>query len=124
MKRPLGITLLALLLGWLAVGGLLFSVVTPTLAWANLPWLLYEIVALAYAGTATIAAVGLWKLVPWAYGSYLVWVGIAAVAGSLALLTFPSDEVSRWILLLAWGLVSAALLLPARYIRRTLRAAA
>ena len=54
MKRPLGITLLALLLGWLALGGMIFTMVSPTLAWAGLPWMLYEIAGLAYAGSAVL----------------------------------------------------------------------
>ncbi len=124
MKRPLGITLLALLLGWLAVGGLMLGAVSPTLAWAGLPWMVYEIAGLAYAGAATVAAVGLWKLAPWAYHAFLVWVGIAAIAGSLPLLTFPPDEPSRWMLPVGWGLMLALLLPLAGYIRRSVRAAA
>ncbi|HET8701708.1 MAG TPA: hypothetical protein VFL97_08600 [Nitrococcus sp.] len=124
MKRPVGMTLLAVALAWLAMGGVLFSVVSPILAWAELPWMLYEIAGLAYAASATVAAVGVWKLEPWAYRAFQVWLAIALAAGSLPLLTFPTAARSRWMLPVGWALLLVALWPFARYIRRNLQAAA
>jgi hypothetical protein len=35
MKRPIGMTLLSFLLIWLALGGVIVSVASPILAWAD-----------------------------------------------------------------------------------------
>jgi hypothetical protein len=124
MKRPIGMTLLSLLLVWLALGGVIFSVASPILAWAGLPWMLYEIAGLLYAASATVAAVGVWKLTPWAYPAFVVWLMLALAAGSLPLLTFPASEDSRWMLPLGWVLILGSLWPCARYIRRNVHAAA
>lgn len=80
--RPLGMILLTLALGWSALGGLVFSIVSPTLAWAGLPWMLYEIADLVYAGSAILAA-----------------VGVAFAVGAIPMFTLSSDEPwRRWIL--------------------------
>jgi hypothetical protein len=99
--RPTGATILAIVLGWLGIAGLLNAIAWPLMLNSDLMksappefvarfptalgsvWL--SLCALAYGISALFTAVALWQLSPVAPKSYLAWVG-AVVALMLALL--------------------------------------
>ena len=72
MKRPIGFTILAFVLGWLAVGGVVNAVMRPMSG-------LLRFFELAYAVTAIVAAIGIWKMRAWAFVSFLVWTGVVVL---------------------------------------------
>jgi hypothetical protein len=75
MKRPVGITVLALLLGWLAIGAFVLTMTAEALAELGIRWQLVRLGALAYGLCAIVAAVGLWKMRRWGYLAFVAWVG-------------------------------------------------
>jgi hypothetical protein len=75
MRRPAGITILSLLLGWLAVAGTLnawfiFSGDVPDLG----P--IFGTAALIYAACAFLACLALWKMKPWALAALNIWMAV------------------------------------------------
>jgi len=72
MKRPIGFTVLALALGWVAVGGVGNALIRPMLG-------LLRFLELAYAITAIVAAIGLWKIRSWAFVAFLVWAVVVVL---------------------------------------------
>jgi hypothetical protein len=116
-------TVLALALVWVAIGGVGLSLVSPTFAGVGVPWMLYAIVGLAYGISALLAAVGIWKLAPWAYRAFQIWGASALLAGSLPLLTSRDSVQSWWMLPLGWALLLAVFLPLAVYVRKSVRAA-
>lgn len=74
-KRPGGITVLSVLLAWLAIAGALnawfiFSGDSPDLGPA------FGLVALVYALSALAACIGLWRMAPWALRALHTWMVI------------------------------------------------
>lgn len=124
MKRPLGMTVLALVLSWIAIGGVGLSLASPTFARVGVPWRLYAIAGLAYGASGLLAAVGIWKLAPWACPAFQIWAASALVAGSLPLLTNPKAVQSWWMLPLGWALLLGVMVPLAVYVRNSVRAAA
>jgi hypothetical protein len=124
VKRPLGITILTLMLGWLSLAGIGLALLAPTLARLNVPWGWYRAAALAYAVTALIAAAGLWRLAPWSYSAFIVWAGVAIGAGTLPALTLPTADMPWWTVTLGIPFFVAGLAAVARYIRRSVPAPA
>jgi hypothetical protein len=124
MKRPTGITVLALLLGWLAVGASVLAMTAETLAELGVRWQLVRLGALIYALCAIVAAVGLWKMRRWSYLVFVAWVGAVLLVGLCWPAVFPSSE-ARWWMGLMWVGVIAVIMLPlGRYIRRATEPAA
>lgn len=124
MKRPLGITLVVLLLAWLAIGALVLSMTAETLASAGARWRLVQVGALIYGLTAAVAAVGLWKLRRWGYVAFVGWVAAVLAIGLWWPAAFPQLTPPAW-LGWAWVAIVAAITLPlGRYIRRTVARAA
>lgn len=123
MKRPLGITLLALLLGCLALGAFVLSLTAEALAERQLRWQLVRAGALAYGLTASVAAVGLWKLRRWGYLAFLAWSAVVLTAVLWWPAVFP--EPIRWWEAMLWVALVGALLVPlALYVRRVIASAA
>lgn len=78
MKRPGGITILSLLLGWLGIVGIMnawfiFSGQSPDLEPA------YGIGAVFYAASSLAACVGLWRMAPWAVRALHAWMLVCVV---------------------------------------------
>jgi uncharacterized membrane protein len=111
MKRPVGFTVMALALGWLAIGGVANLFVGSTQG-------LLHFFALIYAITAIITAIGLWKMKIWAFPAYLAWMGAV-------ILTMIAMQLGRfrnpWSVFLGFACFVIILLwLLARYVKRTL----
>jgi hypothetical protein len=118
IKRPPGITVLALLLGWLAIGAFVLTMTAETLAEIGVRWQLVRLGALAYGLCAIAAAVGLWKMRRWGYLAFVAWVGAVLLVGLWWPAVFPRSEVHWWMGLI-WIAIVAAIMLPlGRYIRR------
>jgi len=64
-KRPIGFTILAIILWWLTLGG----IANAALHMGGM----HPIWPLAYAVTAFVAALGLWKVKAWAFQAFLAW---------------------------------------------------
>lgn len=121
-KRPLGVTLLALLLGCLALGAFLLSLTAEALAERQLRWQLVRAGALVYGLTASVAAVGLWKLRRWGYLGFLAWS--AAVLTSVLWWPAVLPEPIRWWERMLWVVLVGSLLVPpALYVRRVIASA-
>ena len=134
IRRPVGATILSLLLGWLAIAGFANAIVwrMAPLAFdqplprrlatvvASLQSPILTIVALAYGATALMAAIGLWRMRPWMARAFLAWVGVVAVLFAW-MLTIPIAEPSTARLLVGalFGFVVVALLLVLyRYVKQ------
>jgi hypothetical protein len=124
VKRPFTITILALVLYWLSIGGIGLAILAPALARLSVPWGLYRAAGLAYAVTAMITATGLWRLAPWSYSAFIVWAGVAIAAGTLPALTLSNADVPWWVVPAGVALFAALFVAIARYIRRAVPAPA
>ena len=118
-RRPMGITLLALILGWLALAGFANALLAPLVFGGGFAAHLFRtspvgtatlvcILALAYGITALIAAVGLWRMETWAARGFLAWA-IAAVCVCLFFLLSASVP-APWFVSLAFVVFIALLL--------------
>ncbi len=85
-QRPLGITVLSVLLGWLAIAGLGNAIVwhlpsvkalagrlSATAALLLPSGALFTFLAVAYGVTAAASSIGLWRMKTWAPLAYLSW---------------------------------------------------
>ncbi|HEX6057460.1 MAG TPA: hypothetical protein VFZ11_00485 [Gemmatimonadaceae bacterium] len=125
--RPIFLTIVAVLLGWLAVVALGNAVVLVQRAddarsIGFRPEILVPL-ALAYAASAALAAVGLWRMSRWAPWALLGWGVVAAAVGASVALGAGPSGVSRWALAgpaLFLGIVVAPLV---RWVRRRTSAA-
>jgi hypothetical protein len=72
MKRPIGFTLLALVLIWLAFAGVGSVFFGPAQG-------IMRFLGIAYAVASFSTAIGLWKMRDWAYISFLAWEGVVVV---------------------------------------------
>lgn len=70
-KRPLGATLLSLVMGWLTLSALLNAAFFPT-AEIGLPAYIKILVG-AYAITAGATTIGLWRMKPWTLTAVRAW---------------------------------------------------
>jgi hypothetical protein len=120
VRRPLGISILVLLLVLLALGAFVLALTAETLASAGAQWRLVQVGALVYGLTAAVAAVGLWKLRRWGYVAFVGWVAAVLAVGLWWPAAFPQLTPPDW---LGWAWVAgvAAVMLPlGRYIRRAI----
>jgi hypothetical protein len=132
-RRPVGATILSLLLGWLAVAGFgnaLVWRVAPLAFDEPLPPRLAVVVgalqspvltvlAFTYGCTALAAASGLWRMRPWMASAFLAWVAVVAALFAW-MLTIPVSEHQTGRLLVGslFGLVVVGLLLVLhRYVK-------
>lgn len=129
-RRPVSATILAIILGWLGVAGLLNAVAWPLVRNSELmrsappefvarfpaalgSWWL-AVLCLAYGISALIAAKTLWRLAPSATAAYAAWavtVVIVFVALSISLPSIPITALVGFLvpvigLLLVGGLVT------------------
>jgi hypothetical protein len=124
VKRPLGITLLALMLIWLALGAFVLAMTAETLAATGARWRLVQVGSLVYGLTAAVAALGLWKLRRWGYVAFVGWVAAVLAIGLWWPAAFPRFTLPQWAAWV-WIAVVAAIMLPlGRYVRRTIARAA
>ena len=124
MKRPFGITLVALVLVWLGLGAFVLAMTAETLAATGARWQLVQVGALVYGLTAAVAAFGLWKLRRWGYVAFVGWVAAVLAIGLWWPAAFPGLTLPQWAAWL-WIAVVAAIMLPlGRYVRRTIARAA
>ena len=80
-RRPFGVTVASILLGWLAVGGFGNAIVwnlhsvqeTLHRLGKHLGGSFLTLIALAYGAAAAATCVGLWRMRPWATCAYSVW---------------------------------------------------
>src|SRR5438045_3824423 len=118
-RRPLGITLLAIIIAWCSLGGAFFAlvhVVPPP----GVPWGLYRLGAALYAVTGLPTAFALWRLAPWASQAFAAWVVCALLASSLPGLTLPGTTgVSRAVLIATLACAGILLWLLYRYVQRS-----
>jgi hypothetical protein len=129
-KRPIGISLLSLALGWLALAGFLSAVVfiAPSgirkflelAAPGGRLWLFAG--AVLYGTTAAAASVGLWRMAPWALRAFVLWTGSVALLVVLMMITPPWSMVWSmvpwWQYLLSLMLFGGVLGLLGLYIRQ------
>lgn len=124
MKRPLGVTLVALMLACLSVGAFVLTMTAETLAATGAQWRLVQVGALVYGLAAAVAALGLWKLRRWGYVAFVGWVATVLLIGLWWPAAFPGFTLPQWAAWL-WIVVVAAIMLPlGRYVRRTIARAA
>jgi hypothetical protein len=118
VKRPVGITVLALLLGWLALGAFVLTMTAEALAELQVRWELVRVGALAYGLTAAVAATGLWKRRRWGYLAFLAWAAVVLTMVLWWPAIFPRPIFPWWAAFL-WVALMAAWLIPlAGYVRR------
>jgi len=120
--RPIGITLLAILLASQAISGAangVFALASPLFPFT--PRGLFGGFLLLHAITATATTVGLWKLKPWAHHAISAWIVSLALIGGLMTMFLPPPMAER----LPLGLVALYALFIAglgfllyRYVRR------
>jgi glucan phosphoethanolaminetransferase (alkaline phosphatase superfamily) len=84
-KRPFGVTLLSLLMGWLTVSAVLNAAVFPAQieGWP----VAMTVLTLAYAVTAGAVTLGLWRMRPWALTAFRAW-GVVLLLTMVAFLYF------------------------------------
>lgn len=105
--RPVGATLLALALGWLALGGFgnamvwrtardalqlpASSPITRFVEAASSP--LFTVIALAYGATALAACIGIWRMRPWMTAAFVAWGIVVIAMGVWMVWALPNDLV-------------------------------
>ncbi len=123
-KRPIGMTILCLGLGWLTLGALGNAAFLMPVAGFPAPMIA---LALAYAATAGAAAVGLWRMRSWGLTAFRAW-GVVLLCTMLGMLwTFPlemligerPDEFAL-LFLATTGVIVLVYWLLHRYIKRRL----
>ena len=77
-KRPLGITLFSLAMGWLSFAGLANAATTLLVKGSPFPGY-FAIFALAYALAAGATAVGLWRRKAWTLIAFRLWMGTCGI---------------------------------------------
>jgi hypothetical protein len=119
MQRPLGASILAILLLVLGVAGFGNAYVMSTQSDYGTPVL--AVVAVAYGVTALASAAGLWRKQRWAYPAFLAW-GAVILLG--VILSQFSIAQLPWVKVVAFLLVAGAVFYAlARYVRKVSTAA-
>ena len=114
-SRPTGITISALALGWLALGG----AGNAALRFSSDPSM--GVLATLYAVAAGAACVGLWRMRPSAIQAFRAWCLVCV----LLLAWFPLNLGIPWSRAVAFALITAVLLFFwHRYLSRGLQSAA
>jgi len=106
--RPRGAALLAMVLAYLAVAGAIGAVVIP---YGMGP----SAASIAYAGSAAVAAIGIWRSRRWASTAFAVWACIALLNGLVIGVLLDSGPVRQAIFFVA---MTGVLWLLYRYVRR------
>ena len=114
MTRPLGLTLLALVLAWLSLGGFVVVLWASTI---DVRWSFRGpalILGATYGVSALVAAVALWRVRPWAHVPLKVWALATVSAAWLPRLTAQNDA-PMWITVLASLVLGVVAVLVHRY---------
>jgi len=122
LKRPVGFTILALILAWLAIAGFGNAVIQLN---SNNGSTLMAFIALSYGGTALVSTLGLWKLKKWVYHSFLAWS--ATVILMLLVMQFGMYGIYQvsWVKFIGFSVFVLALLASlTRYIKKKMLAVA
>jgi uncharacterized membrane protein (DUF2068 family) len=119
MQRPLGATMLAILLIFLGVAGFGNAYVMVTESEYGAPVL--AAVAVLYGITALASAVGLWQRKHWAYPAFLLW-GAVVLFGAVLFQVLIAQLA--WIKVVGFLLIAGTVLyFVARYVRKVSSAA-
>ena len=116
-KRTPGITALSLFLGLPALAG--FANLYIMMTNQNYGTNAISYVLLAYDFIALITCVGLWKMKPWAYNSFLLWC--SAVITYSFIFQFFIYGMLLWQFALYLLFIGSILFALSRYVKRTLR---
>lgn len=115
MKRPVGFTLLALVLAWTSLGGFGLAYWAATTHVRLGTRLAFGLIGLVHGGSGVWSAVGLWRVRPWALRPLLVWAIASTAACWLPYLMLP-NQPSWWPAVLSTALVAGFLALLLRYV--------
>lgn len=119
MQRPLGASILALLLVVLGMAGFGNAYLMSTESGYGTPIL--ATVALIYGVTALASAVGLWRRQRWAYSAFLLWGAVIVVGAIVSQISVA--QLPWWKLLVFLLMVGAVFYFVARYVRKVSTAA-
>ncbi len=133
-KRPLGVTLLSLAMGWLTFSAFLSAALFLGAFPSAFPGYLANLLAImaaAYGMTAGATTIGLWRMKPWALTAFRAWgaVCLGQMVAFLILFRFDlvieRDPVPQSIMLVIFtGTVVLIYWLLHRYIKRRVAAGA
>jgi len=110
IKRPIGLTILALMLWWLT-----FAVIVYGFSHKDS---LGTILPLSYAVTAFMSALGLWRMRAWAFNTFLAWIFVDVMMMLVmqrGLYELPLPEFTGFVLFMVLLLSACAF-----YIKRSL----
>jgi uncharacterized membrane protein (DUF2068 family) len=123
MKRPTGITIVCLALGWLALAGFVNAFVF--LSGIETPMPMYVgFIAAAYGITALVATIGLWRMQKWGLQSLRAWMLVCVVLLFAFVPVFGFMQAPPLMLLLFVTLVASLFWALNRYVSKKLHAAA
>lgn len=111
-KRPAGLSALSIILGWLAFSG-------EIIFWMSNSETI-SILALLYGASALAAAIGIWKVRPWALHAYLAWCGIVVLM-MISMQLGAAFRINILMFLVFAILVLALLSLAGMYINKKLK---
>lgn len=120
-SRPKGITLLAILLFSVALGGAALTVLFGLFFEIGVPAYFPIVIGLGYTVTAVASGIGLWRSADWAFAVFLCWGGFAV---ALAALMGIAGTAPTWQVVLLSSAATVAVLGLAVYIRSQLLKAA
>ncbi len=126
MRRPIGITVLALILGWLSIGGFGNAWVILGTDEPYLPSVL-GVLALVYGVVAMALVIGLWRMQPWSIVALRGWMLVCLGTMATFAYTFGVGAVPLiwWVAVLVFFLFVVALFWWLdRYVQRVITAAA
>jgi hypothetical protein len=120
-RRPVGISVIAILLVLLALAALMFSMTAEAVAMLEgARWHLVQFSTLVLGLTAVVAAVGLWKTRRWGYLAFVAWVAAVVIAGVFWPLVFSASRPPWWVTLVWIGAVALVSIPLARYVKRAI----
>jgi len=120
-SRPKGITLLAILLFSVAIGGTALTVLFGLFFEIGVPVCFPIVAGLGYTATALASGIGLWRSADWSLVVFLCWGGFAV---ALTALMGIAGTAPTWQVVLASSAAAMAVLGLAVYIRSQLLKAA
>ncbi len=89
MKRPFGITVLSLALGWLSFAGLVGTFVFADESVFGSYAVMVGAASFAYGASALATSIGLWKHRSWARSALFVWMGSCVTIMCIVIVSQP-----------------------------------
>ena len=117
-SRPKGVTLLAILLFSIAIGGAALTVMFGFFFEIGVSVYFPIVIGLGYTATALASGIGLWRSADWSLVVFLCWGGFAV---TLTALMGIAGMAPTWQVVLASSAAAAAVIGLAVYIRSQLR---